>query len=113
MNITGIGVDIVNLERVRKARYLDRVAEFLFTEEELKTMAESRDKAQFVASRLAAKESVIKAFPETRHYHDFLIIKKEGKVSVECRKPEDLHRKVFLSITHELDYTIGYAIVCE
>lgn len=112
MKILGIGTDIVDIRRVASARYLDRVAEFFLLEEELADMRESRDRAQFVASRIAAKEAVIKAFPAALGYHDFSI-RKEGQKPVVFFSGLARSADIFLSIAHEAGYATSVAIAAE
>jgi holo-[acyl-carrier-protein] synthase len=111
MKILGIGTDIVEIKRLKEARYLERVASFLFTPKEMLVMEKSRNKVEFVASRLAAKESIIKAFPGTLHYHDFEIGKRGKKLTVDFTDLKHAKYHVFVSIAHEFTYAIGYAIV--
>ncbi len=113
MNIVGIGTDIVDMNRLRDAKHLRRVADFLFVPSELTDMKRSKDKVQFVASRLALKESVIKAYPGTLHYHDIVISKKGKKLVVKLVPKKAAHYDVFASIAHEFNCAIGYAILCE
>lgn len=111
MEIVGTGVDIVDISRARRARYLRRVAEFIFNDEELTRMRASRDEAQFFSSRLAAKEAVIKAFPLPLTYHDFSIVPLTRGVGVHFSSDTSYHALV--SIAHEIDYAVGYALVCR
>ena len=112
MEILGTGIDIVEVGRVRQARYLNRVADFLLLESERSSLRESREAAQFVASRLAAKEAVIKAYPGALGYRDFSIVKDGEKLSVRFARQEHKKYKVFLSIAHEFNYAVACATVC-
>lgn len=111
MNILGIGVDMVDIRRVAGIGDIRRAAWFICTDQELHDMEQSRDQIQFFAARLAAKEALIKATPEKCTYHDFSISTKEGKPVVVYTKAQQ-QRNFFLSIAHEFDYAISYAIVC-
>jgi len=62
--IIGIGIDIVELDRIRKAidkqpRFIDRI--LTIKERELFTSLSPRRKVEFLAGRSAAKESYAKA----------------------------------------------------
>jgi holo-[acyl-carrier protein] synthase len=61
--ITGIGVDIVEIERIEKvhARFGERLARRLLDHEELSEYAASGGKARMLARRFAAKEAASKA----------------------------------------------------
>jgi phosphopantetheine--protein transferase-like protein len=113
MEIAGVGIDIVDIERVRHARYPERIAEFVLTEEEREQCALSRDQVQFLASRLAAKEAVIKAYPGTLHYQDCAISTVDHKPTVTFVRAADQQYRVFVSIAHEFSYTVAHATLCR
>lgn len=112
MHIVGIGTDIVELRRIRAARYPLRLADFFFVASERDALRDARDATEFIASRLAAKEAVIKAFPGTIHYHDIVIDKEGRKLVARLVRPEDHLYKVFVSIAHEFNYAVSYATIC-
>ena len=62
--IVGIGVDIVEVGRVKEllARYRDRFVRRVFTEAEARYASRSVREAERLAGRFAAKEAVLKAF---------------------------------------------------
>ena len=62
--IVGIGVDIIEVERIQKLaekspRFLKRV----FTDEEIKYCNEKKNKYQHLAARFATKEAFFKTLP--------------------------------------------------
>lgn len=61
--ISGLGTDIVEIERIRKMvrEYGDAFLERIFTSEELAAAADKRDPSLYYAGRWAAKEAVAKA----------------------------------------------------
>ena len=63
MVIFGIGIDIVDLERVNKIylKYGDKFAEKILNEKELVKFNQSRNKTSFLGKRFAVKEAVGKA----------------------------------------------------
>ena len=63
MDIFGIGIDIVDLERVNKIylKYGDKFAEKILNEKELVKFNQSRNKTSFLGKRFAVKEAVGKA----------------------------------------------------
>ena len=62
--IVGIGVDIVDIERVNRlmGRYKDRFVRRVFTEAEAQYANRSARPAERLAGRFAVKEAVLKAF---------------------------------------------------
>lgn len=61
--IVGIGVDVVEIERVERMleRYGERIVEKMFTEHEARSTADRADRAAALAARIAAKEATYKA----------------------------------------------------
>lgn len=107
----GIGVDIIELNRVRNIRFLERFSQFIFSENEMKQMRRESNRVQFAASRLAIKEAVIKALPGSLKYHDFEILKKGRKPVVRFLKPMARPYQAFVSLAHSSEYVVGFAIV--
>ena len=100
---------MVDTRRVKNARYALRVAEFILRDEELADMRQSRDEAQYLASRLAAKEAVIKACPERLFYHDIMLSRDGEKLVVKLCKQLSEEYNIWVSIAHELEFAIGLA----
>jgi holo-[acyl-carrier protein] synthase len=61
--IVGVGVDIVEIARIRRVveRWQDRFIRRVFTPDELAYALGRRDPAEHLAARFAAKEAVLKA----------------------------------------------------
>ena len=113
MRIVGVGTDIVEIQRIKKLGLKKRVAEFFFLKDEILDMNKSRDVAQFMASRIACKEAVIKAFPRKLEYHDFKISKIGNRLTVSFVDKKNKRYQVFLSMAHEFKYAISYAIILQ
>jgi holo-[acyl-carrier-protein] synthase len=110
----GIGVDIVEIKRVRSIRFLRRFAEYFLTPREIGFFERASDPVEFIASRFAAKEATIKAFPGFLKPHDFEIVKEGKKPVVHFLAPERADGYCALaSISHSTDYAVGYAIITE
>jgi len=107
----GVGVDIVELRRIENIRHLDRFVQFILSENEIRQMLSVSHRVQFVASRFAAKEAVIKAVPEVLTYLDFEIIKEDGKPVVRFLKPAMWRYRAFLSLAHSTEYVVSFALV--
>src|SRR3989344_6969838 len=103
VSIVGVGIDVVELEDMYKARFKKRVAEYFLTKKEIHTMPRGARRTQFLASRFALKEAVIKAFPEKLSPLDFEISKKKNRpyvVFVSSRRNNKY--SVFVSLTHTM-----------
>lgn len=110
MNIIGIGIDMVDMARF-KGRQYERIAEFILLPEEIESMRQSRDEIQFIASRLAIKEAVIKAYPKPLGYHDMYIEKRGMRPYAIVPSNSDRSYQVEISVAHELQYAFAWAIV--
>ena len=105
----GIGVDIVELSRFREARFISRLAELVLTPVEYSVFKVHPDRVTFFASRFALKEAVIKAYPAKLTYHDIEIYKEGLRPQVKIAGAKK-GQKVFVSLSHSIDYVAGFAI---
>ncbi len=108
--IKGVGVDITSHRRIEQVlkRYGERFLKRIMTEGELQELAKRSEVVSFVASRWAAKEAVIKALGGTVPYRHIEVFKIGKKPYV---KVKGVNEKIHLSLSHERDYSIAFAIV--
>ncbi|HDK7161461.1 TPA: holo-ACP synthase [Clostridium botulinum] len=121
--IYGIGTDITEIRRIEKA--ITRNKNFinkLFTKNEMDLWEKKNFKLEFIAGRFAAKEAISKALGtgiRDFNFKDIEIINNElGKPQVILKpKAEDIIKKIsqsykiHLSISHEKEYAIAYALL--
>lgn len=108
MEIQGIGIDIVDIERIEKMmkQYGNRFLRRIFTEREIEYAMKSKNSAEHFAGRFAAKEAIIKASKKALLMKEIEILNKEdGEPYVE--KMEN----ILISISHERKYAVAMAIV--
>ena len=113
MRLIGIGIDIVEVNKIKKAikkfgvNFLKRV----FDKKELQNISKNRVYYQRLAARFAAKEAVIKALSkkETLALNEILILNKPNGAPY-CEFKKDINVEVFLSITHIEKYAVACAI---
>ena len=111
--IKGLGVDIG--ENNRFTSFPKGALEKIFTSFELSEMERRVDKTEFLASRFAVKEAVVKAYGtgfgaigardiETRN-------DERGKpfVLVKGERRDDIH----ISLSHEAEYSMAFAVLEE
>jgi len=121
--IFGIGIDIIEVARIRKAhaRLGKRFLDGIFTEREQSFSLKHADPSERLAARWAAKEAFLKALG-TGHsrgvrWRDVEIIDNEhSRPTVKVYgKPAALlgNRKVHLSISHLADMATAIAIIEE
>ncbi|NWF52260.1 MAG: holo-ACP synthase [Nitrospirae bacterium] len=120
--IYGIGIDIVNIERMKRAveKWGNRFLERVFTEMEISYCYEKRNPFLSLAVRFAAKEALIKAVGSINS----ISLKDIEVVNVDGGKPIlrlrgkfneffQMHKieKVHLSLSHEYDYGIACVVL--
>ncbi len=96
-----IGVDIVKHSRVNM-----KIAKKVLTEKENKQLEEIKNKEakkEYLSSRFAAKEAIIKATNKKYSFKDIEVLRTEGSPRVNIKNLE-------LSISHEEDYSVAFCI---
>jgi len=113
--IAGIGADIIEVSRVRRAldRH-DRFAARVFTPAERDYCLAAADPVQRFAGRFAAKEAVAKALGTSLSWGDVEILADgSGKPVVRLLNQAAVRadgRRVIVSISHCRTYAVAYAI---
>ncbi|WGX76409.1 holo-ACP synthase [Paraclostridium bifermentans] len=122
MNILGIGIDIVEIERIEnilknKKRFLNKI----FTNEEIKYFESKSFRAETIAGNFSAKEAISKAFGtgiKNFNFDDIEVLRdKNGKPIVKtynnlrqmCIDYNVLEIQV--SISHSENYAVANAMV--
>ena len=123
MSIVGIGVDLVEIDRIEAAiaRHGDRFLARIFTEEERSYCARAKRPGPCYAARFAAKEAVSKAFGtgigERLSWQDIRVERRASgcPVVVLSGAGGDLARElgideVLLSISHSEKFAVAQAV---
>ena len=108
--IIAIGVDIVEVERIRLAMRDPRFARRILTSTEL----ELASNAQFVSGRWAVKEAVAKAVDVQLSWHDVEVLPDErGRpvARIVHDKFDSAEFRLHVSISHEKGHAVGMAVV--
>jgi holo-[acyl-carrier protein] synthase len=113
--ISGIGIDIVELNRIKKvysrqAKFIDRI--LTMNEKAIFTQLTDERKGEFLAGRFAAKEAFSKAvgtgIGEKLSFLDIEIEKDErGKPFIKKPIKEGVH----LSISHSKEYAVAQVVI--
>lgn len=126
MNVVGIGIDAVEIDRFRKAveergeRFLERV----FTSREIEYVGTKKASYMHLAGKFAAKEAVKKALPDGAeiglNWADIEILNGgDGKPYVllhgHAKRLEEKFgiSRVFISISHTKDLATSNAVVIK
>jgi holo-[acyl-carrier protein] synthase len=122
--IVGTGVDLIEIDRVRKAyrRRPGRFLERLFTSDEARYCLRKKDPSESLAGRFAAKEAVLKAFGHGYgsrwQWRDIEVVREpSGKPSLklhgrfeELRKERGIDR-MHLSIAHSKGDALAWVLL--
>lgn len=126
MNIRGIGIDLVQIPRMRRVveRWQDRFLQRVFTEEELAYCRSRKDPIPHLAARFAAKEAGLKALGtglrlgvrwrelevrRERGEAPVLILSGRSRAIGEARGG----RRMLLALTHEGEYACAQAMLVD
>lgn len=122
MNIYGIGIDIVEVQRIKKA--IDKNKNFLtrvFNEEEIKMFEEKKYNILTIAGNFAAKEAFSKAIGtgiRNFNFNDIIVLRNElGKPYIKINKNlknicNDFRvQNIMVSISHSKNYAVANCIV--
>lgn len=109
--IKGIGIDISELDRFRRIRFLGRVAELYLTDMEYQEFSVHLDQIAYAASRFALKEAVIKAVPVPIGYKDIEIQKRGLRPHAKLLDVRTKGMRITVSLSHSTAYAAGFAVV--
>jgi holo-[acyl-carrier protein] synthase len=115
-----IGVDIVEIQRIKKLCNRKRFLSRFFVEDELSYINDKKLFYSHLAGKFAAKEAVAKALGTGFRYfkwHDIKVLNDAyGKPYVELSgKADEIlksrgFKKVLITISHSRDYAVAFAI---
>tara|TARA_B100000575_G_scaffold263833_1_gene239248 strand:+ start:340 stop:708 length:369 start_codon:yes stop_codon:yes gene_type:complete len=93
MNIFGVGIDIVEVQRIKEiySRYGERFARKILSDNELNSFFKNTNKVSFLAKRFAAKEAVGKAIG---------VGIKNGSILKNIEIENDINGKPFVKINN-------------
>ncbi len=105
-----IGVDIVSVDRIKKAILKDGFKEKIFTKKEIEYCELKKNKYESYAARFAAKEALSKAigtgFRDLKFIDIEILNDKLGKPTIKYK-----NFKIKLSLSHEKNYAIAMILL--
>jgi len=119
MRVISVGVDIVDVDRIRMdIENSDSFVDRIITQKEKEASSVINDPIVHYCGVLAAKEAVIKTFDPSPSrgllFHEIEVIGRPPKVVLNgysANRAEELGiRDILVSISHERSYAIGMAI---
>ena len=125
MNIFGIGTDIVNIKRIKKAlkKNNQKFKKKIFTISEIKMCEKRVNKTECFAKRFAAKEALFKAvgLPKKLHFNDVQITNTQSgtpKFIIKGTSLKNLKKlfknrkfKIHLSLSDDKPWAIATVII--
>jgi holo-[acyl-carrier protein] synthase len=126
VSVRGIGVDLVNIPRIRAAidRWNERFLRRVFTDSEIAYCRARRDPAQHFAARFAAKEAGLKALGTGLRlgvrWRELEVQRERGQaptlvLSGRCREISLAKggRRMLLALTHDGEYAVAQAMLVD
>lgn len=113
--IIGIGTDIVDIERIRKACLKQAFFEKNFSPRENEFFAKKKDCTESVAANFAAKEAFVKALGVGIFggiaLRDIEVLRNPaGKPYIVLHQP-GWDKKVHVSLSHESAYAVAFVVI--
>ncbi len=113
--IRGIGIDIIEIDRVQKAidRWGEDFLKHIFNKEEIEYAKGRKFPTQHYAARFAAKEAVYKAFGDNKSlgWKDMTILNDENGKPYCRLKDKNFKDNILISISHTKNYAVANAII--
>ncbi|HEY9166286.1 MAG TPA: holo-ACP synthase [Candidatus Kryptonia bacterium] len=119
--VEGLGVDIVEVSRIRKSikEYGESFTGKVYTPAEVKYCSEKPNPFQHYAARFAAKEAFSKAtgngWNNEFAWHEVEVINEKSGKPTLCLSGNSLKnlgkRRVFLSLSHSGDYVVAVVLI--
>ena len=125
MKILGIGVDIIQNNRIKNSIKNHKFRDRIYSKNELKLSTSSKNKIEYFSKRFAAKEAFAKAlgtgFRNNLNFKDIEIVNDNlgkpfylinNKIKQIIKKNKKIANfELFLSISDEKDYSVAFTII--
>ncbi len=115
--IKGIGIDIVEIKRVKKLikQYGSRFLERTFTPLEIKYCKTKPNPAQHFAGKFSAKEALIKAFGKPLTLNEIEVENLAGKkpyIKLYGKAKKSMSKiNILVSISHDHEYAVSQVMI--
>ena len=125
MKILGIGVDIIQNSRIKKAIKNKSFVSRIFSKSEITNSKKKNNKTNYFAKRFAAKEAFIKSIGigirKGINFKDIYVVNdKFGKPNIKfsnkvnnliVKKLKTRNSDIFLSLSDEKNYSIAFVVI--
>jgi len=113
MEISNVGIDIVDIQRFREKEYLKnkKFYEKIFSNSEIKYCLSFKNNSEHFAGKFALKEAVKKSIKEKINFKEILTSHNNLKPKIILKK--NLNYKFLVSVSHEKDFAIAMVIALK
>jgi holo-[acyl-carrier protein] synthase len=111
--ITGTGIDIVNIKRIKKSlsKYGEKFIQKILSDKEIENIPAAK-KEEYIAGRFAVKEALVKASGIPLDFNTVTILNDANGKPVITGLPSELkNKKIHISISHDSDYAAAFVII--
>lgn len=118
MIIQGTGIDIIEVDRIKRAikRWGNGFLNHVFNKAEIAYAQKHKNPNPHYAARFAAKEAIFKAIGDnpTITWKDITILNdKNGTPYCVFKKEKKIKKKILISLSHTQNYAVAHAIVTK
>ena len=108
--ITGIGVDMESVKRLKKASQNKEFLDLVFTQREIRYCKKKKKPHISFAGKFCAKEAVIKAYNKKISFKNIEIINlRTGKIGIFINGKRN--NNIHCSISHTEEYAVAVAVL--
>jgi len=113
MEISNIGIDIIDIDRFRKKDYSKnkKFYQKIFSESEIKYCLSFKNSSEHFAGRFAIKEAVKKSIKDHITFKQILTTHRNSRPKIILKKK--LNYKFLVSVSHEANIAIAIVIAFE
>ena len=113
MEISNIGIDIINIERFKKKEYAKnkKFYEKIFTSSEIKYCLRFKNRSEHFAGKFAIKEAVRKAIKEKISFNKILTTHRNSKPRIILKAKQNY--EFLVSVSHESNIAIAVVIALK
>ena len=113
MEISNVGIDIVNIQRFRKKEFHDNVKfyEKIFTNSEIRYCLSFKNNSEHFAGKFAIKEAVKKSIKEKISFKEIITGHNNSKPEIILKKKLDY--RFVVSVSHEKEFAIAIVIALK
>ena len=110
----GIGIDIVEFQRIRQIKEIEKFVERILSEDEKKVYNSQKNenrKIEYLAGRFAAKEAIYKAMPDqstAKGFINYSVLNDERGVPYVTGPFQE---KIMITISHSENYVVAFVVI--